>query len=82
MTLNQFSCNKNANRTDAEDFNRWCKKIIIPIIEKEQQEKISGLLIESESLRNESKNVLDKAVRAVEIAIEDGEDKAISYLNS
>jgi len=58
------------------------KNIIIPIIEKEKQEKISGLLIESESLRNESKNVLDKAVRAVEIAIEDGEDKAISYLNS
>jgi len=58
------------------------KNIIIPIIEKEKQEKISRLLIESESLRNESKFILDKAVRAVEIAIEDGEDKANFFLQS
>lgn len=66
-------------------INHWkiseIENVIIPIIEKEKQEKISGLLIESERLRNESKFILDKAVRAVEIAIEDGEDKAISYLN-
>ncbi len=67
-------------------INHWkiseIENVIIPIIEKEKQEKISGLLIESERLRNESKFILDKAVRAVEIAIEDGEDKAISYLDS
>ncbi len=65
-------------------INHWKKSeienVIIPIIEKEKQEKISGLLIESERLRNESKLILDKAVRAVEIAIDHGEDKAIEFL--
>ena len=40
------------------------------------------MLIESETLRSESRSILEKAVQAVEMAIEHGEEKAISYLNA
>jgi len=67
-------------------INHWKKSeienVIIPIIAKEKQEKISKLLIESESLRRESKALLEKAIKSVEMAIECGEEKATAYLNS
>ena len=67
-------------------INHWKKSeienVIIPIIAKEKQEKISKLLIESESLRRESKALLEKAIKLVEMAIECGEEKATAYLNS
>lgn len=67
-------------------INHWKKSeienVIIPIIKKEKQEQISKLLIESENLRTESKSILEKAVKSVEMAIEYGEDKAIAYLNA
>lgn len=67
-------------------INHWKKSeienVIIPIITKEKQEQISKLLIESENLRSESKSILEKAVKSVEIAIEYGEEKAIVYLNA
>ena len=50
--------------------------------EIEKQEQISQLLIESENLRSESKSILEKAIKSVEMAIECGEDKAIAYLNA
>ena len=43
---------------------------------------MSKLLIESENLRIESKSILEKAVKAVEMAIEFDEGKATAYLNS
>ena len=58
------------------------KNFLIPIIAKEKQEKISKLLIESESLRRESKALLEKAIKSVEMAIECGEEKVTAYLNS
>ena len=67
-------------------INHWKKSeienVIIPIIAKEKQEQISKLLIESETLRRESKSLLEKAIKSVEMAIEGGEEKAIAYLNS
>ena len=67
-------------------INHWKKSeienVIIPIITKEKQEQISKLLIESENLRSESKSILEKAVKSVEMAIEYGEEKAIVYLNA
>ena len=58
------------------------KNFLIPIIAKEKQEQISKLLIESENLRRESKALLEKAIKSVEMAIEGGEEKATAYLNS
>lgn len=67
-------------------INHWkkseIKNVIIPIIEKEKQEKISKLLVESENLRNESKFILEKAIKSIEIAIECSEEEAINYLNT
>ena len=67
-------------------INHWKKSevenVIIPIITRENQEQISKLLIESENLRSESKSILEKAIKSVEMAIEFGEDKAIAYLNN
>ena len=67
-------------------INHWKKSeienVIIPIIEKEKQEQIGKMLIESENLRSESRFILERAVKSVETAIEYGEDKAIIYLNS
>ena len=67
-------------------INHWKKceieNVIIPIVEKKKQEQISKLLIESETLRSESKSILEKAVKSVEMAIECGEEKALYYLNS
>ena len=67
-------------------INHWKKSeienVIILIITKEKQEQISKLLIESENLRSESKSILEKTIKSVEIAIEYGEEKAIVYLNA
>ena len=56
------------------------ENVIIPIIFKEKQEEIAELLVESEEQRIESKKMLNKAVKAIEIAIEQGEGKALNYL--
>ena len=49
------------------------EKVVIPIIDMEQQEKIAIKIKESFSLRKKSNELLDWAKRAVEIAIEQNE---------
>lgn len=87
LVLNSMVVKMQAERdAGGSIINHWKKSeiedVIIPIIEKEKQEEISKLLRDSESLRSESKLMLEKAVKSVEIAIENGEEMAISYLNS
>jgi len=55
--------------------------IIVPNIPYEKQEEIASLVQQSHTARREAKTLLEKAKRAVEIAIEEGEDKAMEYLN-
>lgn len=66
-------------------INHWKKSeienVIIPIISMDKQQKISKLMKESTRLRNDSLNTLEKAIKAVELSIEQGEDEAISFLN-
>ncbi len=54
--------------------------IVIPIIDINIQTKIEEKIKESFKLKEESKQLLEVAKRAVEIAIEDGEDKAMEYI--
>ncbi len=87
LVLNSLAVKMQAEKdAGGSIINHWKKSeienVIIPIIAKEKQEQISGLLIESENLRSESKSILQKAVKSVEMAIEYGENKAITYLNS
>ncbi|MDP4283655.1 MAG: restriction endonuclease subunit S [Bacteroidota bacterium] len=57
-------------------------KIPIPIIEVEYQEQIAGLVQESFRLKAESERLLEVAKQAVEMAIEEGEEKAVKYLHN
>lgn len=54
--------------------------IKIPLILETVQRCIESKLLESFTLEKESKVLLDKAKKAVEIAIEQGEEKAIKYI--
>lgn len=56
------------------------EKVVIPIIDMEQQEKIAIKIKESFSLRKKSNELLDWAKRAVEIAIEQNEGVALQWL--
>ena len=57
------------------------KKILIPIIDKTIQSQIEQKIKESFKLKEQSKQLLDIAKKAVEIAIEEDEDIAMEYIN-
>lgn len=53
----------------------------IPLIDNKIQEEISSLIQNSFQLRKESDNLLELAKKAVEVAIEQGEEEAMKLLN-
>ena len=55
---------------------------VIPILSQEKQIEIQEKVLESFSLRNQAKDLLEHAKRAVEIAIEQDEQTAINWLES
>ena len=55
---------------------------VIPVLHQEKQSEIQQKVIESFNLRKDAKNLLECAKRAVEIAIEQGEQTAIDWLGS
>ena len=57
-------------------------KIIIPILAQSKQQEIQQKIAESFALRKKSKQLLEAAKRAVEIAIEQGETAAMQWLES
>lgn len=57
-------------------------KIPLPIIDIAVQEKIMCMVSESNLARRKGKELLDKAIRIVETAIEQGEDVAFGYANN
>jgi len=56
------------------------RNIIVPNIPPDEQDEIAALVQQSHAARREAKMLLDKAKRAVEIAIEENEERAISFL--
>ncbi|TXL11574.1 hypothetical protein BMR04_15990 [Methylococcaceae bacterium HT3] len=58
------------------------KETIIPILPQAQQLQIQQKITESFELRKQSKQLLENAKRAVEIAIEQDESKAIQWLDA
>ena len=54
----------------------------IPLFEDTVQEEIAAKVQESFALRKQSKQLLEFAKQAVEMAIEEGEDKALEWLKS
>lgn len=56
------------------------KDLIIPIIDYNKQQQIAQLIEQSFSLQQQSKQLLEIAKRAVELAIEEEEDIALKYI--
>lgn len=56
-------------------------KIPIPVLDAEIQKDIAAKVQESFALRRQSKQLLEYAKQAVEMAIEQGEDAALAWLN-
>ncbi|TXL12591.1 type I restriction endonuclease subunit S, partial [Methylococcaceae bacterium HT5] len=57
-------------------------RILLPILPQAQQLQIQQKITESFELRKQSKQLLENAKRAVEIAIEQDESKAIQWLDA
>ena len=56
------------------------EQVVVPILPMEVQQQIAGKIEKSFSLRRQSEQLLENAKRAVELAIEKGEDQAIKWL--
>ena len=56
------------------------RKVILPIVSDETQAEIQRKVKEASELRRQSRELLERAKRAVEIAIEDGESVAVAWL--
>lgn len=56
------------------------EKVIIPVLDMDEQKEIAEKVQESFRLRKKSKELLDIAVKAVEMAIETDEDSALLWL--
>lgn len=56
------------------------RNIIVPNIPPEKRDEIAQLVEKSHAARREAKALLEKAKRAVEIAIEEGEDAAMEFI--
>ena len=57
------------------------ENVVVPVLEMEQQKKIVELVQKSFALRKQSKQLLEDAKSAVEMAIEQGEKTALTWLN-
>jgi restriction endonuclease S subunit len=62
-------------------YPKEIKEFIIPILPLEIQQEIASLVQQSHEARKKAKELLELAKRAVEIAIEEGEEKAINFLS-
>lgn len=57
------------------------ENVVVPIIDYTKQQEIAELVEESFRLKTQSEQLLETAKRAVEIAIEESEEKALEYIN-
>jgi len=62
-------------------YPKEIKEFIIPILPLEIQQEIASLVQQSHEARKKAKELLELAKRTVEIAIEEGEEKAINFLS-
>ena len=58
------------------------ENVVVPLIDFEKQKEIAKLVEESFALKKQSEKLLEVAKRAVEIAIEESEEKAIKFINN
>jgi restriction endonuclease S subunit len=58
------------------------KKVIVPLVKKNIQKEIAGLVLKGQHTNNTSKSLLETAKRGVEIAIEKSEAKAEKWMKA
>ena len=85
LVLNSLLVQEQANRDiGGSIIYHWrpdqIKEVVIPIFGKEKQDEIQQKVSESFALRAKSKSLLEAAKRAVEMAIEESEEKALAWL--
>lgn len=85
LILNSIICNEQLKRVGTGGVqtnisSNEIKKIKIPLLTKEKQMEIAKIIVNASKLKNESKELLEKAKYAVEIFIEQNEDIALTYL--
>lgn len=56
------------------------ENVIVPVLDLDKQKELSEMIQKSFALRRQSKQLLEYAKRAVEMAIEQGEDIALAWL--
>lgn len=56
------------------------QQVAIPVLDMAEQQKLSQMVQQSFALRRQSGRLLDCAKRAVELAVEQGEDVAMAWL--
>ena len=56
------------------------ENVIIPVLDMEKQKEIAEMVQKSFALRHQSKQLLEYAKQAIEMAIEQGEDAALAWL--
>lgn len=64
----------------AEIYPSDIEKFVIPILDETIQESIASKILESFAMKAESKQLLNVAKEAVEIAISDNEEKAMQFI--
>ena len=69
-----------AGTAQAELYPKDISQFIIPFVSKKMQNEIVCSILEARDKKAESRDLLEKARRAVEIAIEQGEEAAMAYL--
>lgn len=87
LVLNSLTVKMQAERdAGGSIIQHWkpseIEKVVIPWLPIDKQEKISHKIQESFSLRKESKELLERAKQAVEIAIEIDEQTAMDWLSN
>ncbi len=87
LALNSFYCKAQIERMSGGAIIAHLKpesamQIEIPMLSGEKQEEFASKVLEALLLRKESKELLDKAKRAVEIFVEKDEEEALQFITS
>lgn len=87
LVLNSYVVQLQAERdSNGAIIQHWkpseIENVVVPVLTMKLQQDIAAKVQKSFTLRRKSKELLEYAKRAVEMAIEQGEDAALEWLNS
>ena len=85
LVLNSTAVQMQAERdSNGAVIQHWkpseIENVIVPVLDIDKQKELSEMVQKSFALRHQSKQLLEYAKQAVEMAIEQGEDTALAWL--